>query len=123
MTFEMNGNQVVLDGRRIGWITKTLEGKRVFRSPRKVDAHKMRIYDGWGISEELLQWLKENEFAEVQIQIGTMRTLIADVHLWLEKGIRAQYQNFEPQIFLQEKHFKEIRLTQGQLMENPSDKL
>lgn len=110
----MHGGQILLDGRRIGWITK-IGNKIVFVSPRRELPHRMRIYQGYGISEAVLKWLKEHDIDEVHIRIGEARILMVSIDLWLEKGIHGQFQNFEPQLFLQEKHFKESKRTLAEL--------
>lgn len=99
------GNQVFLGKRKVGWLT-LLRGKvRVFISPRKRGEHFFRMFKGWGISEELLGLLENNEFVQIQIRIKGEPTLCADVKLWRAKGIPYHKRGFEPQIILPEKHF------------------
>ena len=114
MSFVMHGGQILLDGRRIGWITK-IGDKIVFVSPRRELPHKMRIYGGYGISETVLNWLKEHDVDEVHLRIGDRRILMVSVDLWLEKSIKNKFPPFEEQMFLQEKHFKESKRTLAEL--------
>jgi len=114
--YEIKGNRVFMDGRMLGWFTR-IDGRRVYVSPRQELPHKMRIYRGWGVSKELLEWLKEEGFEEVQLRVGKARVLSTTVQHYLDKGIPDQYQTFEVQLFLAESgNFKEHKLTIGQIL-------
>jgi hypothetical protein len=127
MTFEMKGNQLNLDGRRIGWITRTLTGTRVFRSPRNRKQHYFRIFEGWGLSRDVYFFLKREGFEEIQLLISQQETLISQLSDWEPQpeghGILYQHPNFEPQIILPERYMKRHLLTLGQMLENPNSKL
>lgn len=116
MTFELHGNQLRLDGRRIGWVTRLASGERVFISPRRRSVHYMRIYRGWGLSKQVLEFLQDNGFTQIQLRIHKRETLISNIEDWKEHGIEAQYHGFEKQVFLPEKWFKKRQLMLSEIL-------
>lgn len=114
--FVLHGNQLRLDGRRVGWIT-TIDKKRVFVSPRKRRTHYMRIFKGWGLSKAVLTYLKEREVDEIHLKVYKDQTLISPLQAWLEHGIVRQFRPFETQVFLPEKYMTQKRLTPSQILE------
>jgi len=117
MSFEIVGNQLRLDGRRIGWITKLANGKRVFISPRSRARHYMRIFEGWGIAKKVLNFLQQNDFDQIHIRLHKAVVLMSELDDWLEYGINGQYHPFEAQVFLPEKYFRCKQTTLAELME------
>ena len=117
MSFEMRGNQLRLGGRRIGWITTLISGERVFISPRTRKKHYMKIYEGFGLSKAVFDFLKKHDFTQIQLRIGKSETLISDVSAWEEHGIHSQFEPFEKQVFLPEKYMKRKVLTLAEIPE------
>lgn len=113
----MHGNQVRLDGRRIGWITRTMDEKRVFISPRNRPEHFFRIFKGWALSRDVLNFLEQNNFDEVHLRIGKRETLISSLSIWREHGIPYQKLPFEPQIVLPETFMTKKMLSLSEVME------
>ena len=113
----MHGGQILLDGKRIGWITSTADGKRIFISPRKRQDHYFRNLAGWALSKNVLNFLKSNDFAEIHLRIGLRETLISQMSDWTNYGIDIHYPPFEPQKVLPEKFFKKKWITLTQLFE------
>ena len=111
----MHGGQILLDGRRIGWITSTADGKRIFKSPRRRIPHFFRIFSGWGLSEQWLQYLEKNNFEEIHLQISDRETLVSQLKDWRIHGIPYQKSPFEEQIILPEKYFTKHMLSLSQL--------
>ena len=117
MSFEMKGNQLRLDGRRIGWITTSMDKKRIYVTARNRRNHFFRIHQGWGLAVAVLNFLKENNFAEVHIRIGKRVTLISNLEDWFSHGIKVHYEPYEEQLVLPEKHMRKHTLTLGQVLE------
>jgi len=117
--FELKGNQVWIGDRRVGWITTTMEGKKVFVSPRKRKQHYFRKFKGFGLSVELLEFLKRNQFDEVHLRIGKRVTLISPLAYWDIYGVDYHKKpEFEAQKILPEKHMKSKQLTLSEIMEH-----
>ena len=116
--FDVKGNQVWLGDRRIGWITTTMEGKKVFVSPRQRRKHYFRKFRGYGLSVEVLKFLKRNQFDEVHLRIGKRLTLISKLTYWDIYGIDYHKKpEFEPQKILPEKFMESKMLTLSEIME------
>ena len=97
--------QVKLGKRKLGFFIN-LENGVVFISPRKSE-HKFRIYDGWGMNQELVEELNENGIIQIRIVVDKgKKILIASPKTWLEKGIRHTSKGFEPQIILPEEKLR-----------------
>lgn len=71
--------------------------------------HKLRIFDGWGMAKEALDWLISNDFIHAKFIVkrrdGTMCVLTARIAEWFSKGTDFQSENFEPQRILPESRF------------------
>jgi len=117
--FELKGKQVWIGNRKAGWITTTMEGKKVFVSPRKRKQHYFRKFKGFGLSVELLEFLKRNKFDEVHLRIGKRQTLISPLAYWDIYGIDYHIEPYEPQKILPEIHMKSKQLTLSEVMEFP----
>jgi len=116
--FELKGNQVWIGDRRVGWITTTMDGKKVFVSPRNRRRHYFRKFKGYGLSVAVLKFLKRNLIDEVHLRIGKRTTLISKLPYWDIYGIPYwKKPDFESQKILPEKHMKKIELTLSQILE------
>lgn len=116
-SFELKRNQVWIGDRRVGWITTTMEGKKVFVSPRKRRQHYFRKFRGYGLSVEILEFLKRNQFDEVHLRIGKRLTLISKLAYWDIYGIDYHKKEFEPQKILPEKYMERKQLSLSEVME------
>jgi len=117
MSFTLKGPQIWLGDRRVGKITTSMEGKKVFISYRDRQHHFFRKYSGFGIAEALLDFLEDNQFNEIHIRIGKRETLISNLTEWREHGRPYKHQNFEAQIILPEKHMTKKMLSLSEVME------
>lgn len=122
MSFVLHGNQLHLDGRRIGWITRTMNGKRVYVSPRNRmgitktgKGHFMEIFQSYGIANSVLKFLERNQIDEVHLRIGKSETLISKVSDWREKGFLYHRPPYEEQIMLKEEDMTRKILTLAEL--------
>jgi hypothetical protein len=111
--FTLKGKRVWVGDRLVGWTT-VIDDKKVFVSPRK-KSHYFRIYKGWGLSVEVLEFLKRNKFDEVHLRIGRRQTLISKLPHWDIYGIPYHKEGFEPQKILAEKHMEKTQLTLSQV--------
>lgn len=116
MSFTLKGKQIWLEDRMLGWITTTMDGKKVFVSPRK-KSHYFRNFKGYGVSEQLLEFLEQNLFDQIHLRIGKRKTLISNLTGWREHGQPYRHQKFEAQIILPEKHMKKKMLSLSEVME------
>jgi hypothetical protein len=85
--FEVKGNRVFLNGKEIGYMTTTMNGKKAYISPRNRPKHFFRNFGGFGIAKNVLELLKTNGFQEVHLRIGMRETLISSIELWDAHGI------------------------------------
>lgn len=98
-----------MKGRKVGFITR--DG--IFISPRRKE-HKFRIYNGWGLSTEVLNLLIKKKVREIRIVVyGEKRkypekVLITTPDLWKQKGIPYQDKKYEPQLILRECDFLKV---------------
>ena len=115
---EQRGGQIWVDGRKVGWITRIMSGKRVFVSPRDRAKHYFRIFAGWGLSRDLFTYLlKTVQIEEIHLKIGKALTLESEMKDWEEHATPYHKEPFEPQIILAERFFKKRQLTLSELME------
>ena len=117
VSFRIVGSFVFLEDRNIGSITRSMDGKKVFVSHRKRSVHFFRKFKGWGLSQELLEFLRRNKFDQVHLRIGQRETLISNVDDWLQHGKHYHKTPFEPQLVLAEKHMTQELLQLSQIME------
>lgn len=117
MTFELLGNQVRLDGRRIGWVSRLQNGKKVFISPRKRGPHYFRIYRGFGIAKDVLDFLQRNLFDEIHLRFGKRETLVSSLENWFAHAIPYHKKGFEPQLILPKKYMEKKMLSLSEIME------
>lgn len=117
MSFTLKGPQIWLEDRMVGWITTTMDGKKVFVSPRQRRKHYFRKHGGFGLSEGVLEFLRRNLFDEVHLRIGKRETLISKLSYWSIYGIKYRAREYEPQVILPEKHMTKKLLSLSEVME------
>jgi len=110
-------------GKIVGWITKTMEKKKAYVSPRNRmgitpsgKGHYFEMFHGFGIGKFLLEFLKENKIDEVHLRIGKRETLISDLNDWEKHGIEYQRLPYEKQIILPEKYMRKIVIPLSQIV-------
>jgi hypothetical protein len=115
--FEVKGNRVFLNSKEIGWMTTTMNGKKAYISPRNRPQHYFRIFEGWGLSRDVLEFLKQNRFNEVHLRIGLRETLISKIEDWDEHGIPYHRPPYEPQLVLPEKFMEKKVIPLSEVMD------
>ncbi len=94
--------EFIINGKRVG----TLFADGIYRKEVDSKKHRMKIYDGYGIEEDIIQELREKGCVEIRIrETDTGRLLKTPFSEWLEHGIVADHQSI--QRFLPLKHFEE----------------
>jgi len=116
--FELKGKQVWIGQRKVGWITTNMDGKKVFVSPRKRKQHYFLKFHGFGLSVEVLEFLKRNQFDEVHLHIGKRQVLISKLSYWDIYGLKYYKEGFEPQKILPERFMTSKQTTLSGLMEH-----
>jgi hypothetical protein len=101
-----NGTHFYIANRLAGWLTHNDTGERIFVSVRKRAKHHFRIFNGWGISTELLTHLKILNVAFIVLNVDNMQSLQASPEKWLRFGIPYQRAPYEPQLILPERYMK-----------------
>ena len=115
--FELKGNQVWIGDRRVGWITTTMDGKKVFVSARK-KSHYFRMFEGYAIARSVLEFLQRNQFDEIQLRFGKREMLVSSLHVWFKQGQPYHKKTeFEPQLVLNKKYMKRKVLMLSEVME------
>jgi len=105
-TYTREGNQFYIAGRHAGYLTQNNQGKHIFISNRKRTKHYFRIFNGWGISTELLTHLKILNVAFIVLNVDNMQSLRASPEEWLRFGVPYQRAPYEPQLILPERYMK-----------------
>lgn len=96
--------QTRIDNKFIGYTVKGEYGL-IFTMPKK-KRHKFRMFDSWGIPENLLNELAEKKYWKIRIMIdGGERILMTSPEKWKQKGFKHRTKGYEPQIQLREKDF------------------
>ena len=118
MSFIIKNSHVWLDGRHIGWITKTANGKKVYVSPRnrlgitkQGVGHYFEMFKGFGLAKSVLEFLKRNGFDEVHLAIGKREMLISSLDMWETHGRPYRKPPFEEQVILPESFMTKQWLT------------
>lgn len=114
MSLRLNGNAVMLGNRKVGFLSRDAEDaeKVWYISPRNRDKHYFVIYKGWGIAIEILKFLEEHDVYGVKLVIDQKQLLKSSLAMIRLHGSEVQYQSFEPQLIMAEKHW----LRDGQVM-------
>lgn len=104
----------MLGGRRVGFLSRddTDCEKIWFVSPRRMDKHYFRIWKGWGVAVEIVEFLEEHSVYGVKLVIDAKRLIMTSLPNLRLHGHVEQYSGFEPQIIMAEKHW----LGNGQVM-------
>lgn len=111
------GSEVFVDERKVGWLTKTAEGTKIFVSPRIRSTHFFRNFQGWGISKEVYAYLRLVGVEEIHLKIGRAVTLISTIDNWEKHSVPYQREPYESQLILPEMYMEKQELTLSQLME------
>jgi hypothetical protein len=117
MTVELRGNQLLLEGRKLGWTTTLANGEKAFISPRRRSRHYFRIFKGWGLSKEVLRFLHDNDVKWIQLRIGKAEMLMSELGDWFIYAQDYYKPPFEPQLVLPEKYMKKKQVTLAELPE------
>lgn len=103
-----NGNRVYVKDRLAGWLCVDEKNRRIFVSPRDRSKHYFRMFQGWGISAELLQYLKAEFVQEIQLKLYGEPWKAASLFNWVKYAVEYQAPGFEPQLVLVETYFREL---------------
>ena len=99
MSVEWIGNHAKMGYRNLGYI----DGD-TFRSRRNRAKHLFRKFNGFAISSELLDDLKQRGVERIELRVtennGSTTKLMSSVNTWEEHGIDYQHPQFEPQLIL-----------------------
>ena len=109
-SFTVKGGTVKVGDRRAGFIkclTPKFNNALAFISPRKRKQHFFRIYGGYGLNSDLLQYLRERKINHILIIEDKTRFLLSKVDDWLLYGCNVDHTNYEPQLVLMEDKMKE----------------
>lgn len=104
-----DGNRIFVNSRLAGWLAVDEKNRRIFVSPRTRSKHYFRMFRGWGISAELLQYLKAAFVQEIQIKLVGEAWRAATVFDWIKNSVEHQSPGFEPQLILCEDYFRELQ--------------
>lgn len=109
----MLGNAVMLGERRVGFLTRDdADPERIwYVSPRK-NEHMFRIWKGWGVAVEIVDFLEKHDVYGIKLVIDGKKRLLSSIPQLRLHGHVEQYEGFEPQIIMAEKHW----LGDGQVM-------
>lgn len=118
------GGGVFIGKRRCGFLSRDDDDpERVwYVSPRSRKEHWFKIWKGWGIAVAIVDFLEKNNVYGVKLRIdntGTERAEVCKMEVETSSlpnlrlhGHVEQYEGFEPQIIMAEKHW----LGDGQAM-------
>lgn len=113
MSLHLIGGGVFIGTRRCGFLSRDDEDvERVwYVSPRSKE-HFFKIWKGWGIAVEIIDFLEAHDVYGVKIVVDGKKRLTSSLPNLRLHGHVEHYEGFEPQIILAEKHW----LTDGQEM-------
>jgi hypothetical protein len=112
----VDGSSLFVGNRKAGWITHSANGKTIFISLRD-RSHFFRNFQGWGISQEVFNYLKLVGVQEIHLRVDLATTLISTVSDWQKHAAPYQKEPYEQQLILQEKYMKKTKLALSQIME------
>lgn len=106
MNLKVKNGVVYLDTRKLGSI-RLINGKRTFVSYRTRERAYFRIYEGFGISVDLLKWLELQGVTDVLIVLtDTNEKLSTTVEKFKEFGMPYHHRIYEKQLILSERYFQ-----------------
>lgn len=110
----LKGNAVMLGHRKAGFLSRDNEDheKIWYISPRRRDRHFFKIFKGWGVAIEILEFLEKHDVYGIKLVIDGKELLMSSLTMIRLHGDNVQYGGFEPQIVLPEKFW----LGKGQAM-------
>lgn len=108
------GNAIMLGERRVGFLSRDYDDpdKVWYVSPRESEKHYFVIWKGWGIALEIVEFLEAHDVHGVKLVIDAKRVITSSLPNLRQHGHVEQYQNFERQVIMAEKHW----LHDGQAM-------
>lgn len=86
--------------------------ERIWYISQRKDDHIFRIWDGWGIGVEIIEFLEKHNVYGVKLVIEGKKRLMSSIPQLRLHGHVEQYEGFEPQIIMNEK----LWLGDGQAM-------
>lgn len=105
----MNSQEVRLKGKTVGRINHS--GDETFYVTRRDASTYMRKYNGFGITERLLQYLRDKGVESVKViydrEGGSQMVYLSKLSDWFEKGVTDDVGHGR-QVFMSEGKFEEV---------------
>lgn len=105
---ELNGKKVYVRDRFAGILTKDRNFICWFKP-----SHKFKMYDSWGKSKSLINWLFGIRVKKIILNIEenkeTIKILETTPEEWVNEGIRYEREGYEPQLHLPEDKFRVVK--------------
>lgn len=110
----LNGNAVMLGARKAGFLSRDAEDaeKIWYISPRNRERHYFKIFKGWGVAVEILEFLEKHDVYGIKLVVDGKEILMVSLEMIRLHGDNVQYGGFERQMVLAEKYW----LGKGQAM-------
>lgn len=111
--FSWRGNVCFIGEKKVGWLAED-DSKHIYVSPRNRTEHFFRIYNGWGITQNLLLDLKARGVQEIWLLVtdgNSRRFLKTGIDNYFQHGINHKNESspYELQLVLEEIYFEEAR--------------
>ena len=103
-SFEYKNGNFLINGRKVGHLTN-VAGHTVYKSHRKRKEHFFRMWNGWGISKDVLEWLERHKVHYVVLDVKGEGQYHTAVHDFGTFGFPCNYEGHGKQVILRECFF------------------
>jgi len=108
-SFTVTGGTVKVGDRKAGYIKCLQDGRLAFITPRKYKQHFFRMYQGYGLNSDLIQYLREHKIMHVLIIEDRKRMLLSKTEDWMFRAFNYNHPNYEPQKILHLRFMEEVK--------------
>lgn len=111
-SFTIKGGKVTIGKRQAGFIkclTAQHNNALAFVTPRKRKAHFFRMYQGYGLNRDLVEYLREHKVECVVIIEDKTVYLLSKVDDWFFHSFEYNHANYEAQLILPEALMKKAK--------------
>lgn len=110
----LNGNTLMLGHRNTGFLSRDDEDheKIWYISPRCRERHFFRIFKGWGVAVDIVEFLEKHHVYGIKLVVDGKEVLMSSLEMVRVYGENVQFGGFERQLVMAEKHW----LRKGQIM-------
>lgn len=109
MVLKMFRGIIELDGVRVGHLYQDDNCRVWYVSPRQRATHYFRLYEGWGVAKEIIDYLVKIDAFGIKLSILGEKPIWVSLEVFKLNSMPVQYTGYEPQSILKEKFWNSLQ--------------